>query len=234
MRPHQLALMLVLVLGLGSLQHPAALAQAPGCQSNDECKAGRICAEGVCKAPTMTCSVDVDCPGEQVCEQGTCTAVACAPPAPVPPTSTIAPAVEALGSLGFDRLGTVYKATVGGTVALGFDITRGEKLRTALMFVGHMNIVLDDETPQYSYLALAGRGERAMGTSGRASTLRFGAGLAYATDGEATDTGFAATVAVGMRFASGLGGYVAMDYLVFDREHGYDAARGSIAFGYVR
>ena len=152
----------------------------------------------------------------------------------MPPTPTTALAVEALGSLGFDRLGTVPKATVGGTVALGFDLTRGERFRTALMLVGHMNIVLDDETPQYGYLALAGRGERRMGTSSRTSTLRFGAGLAYATDGEMTDTGFAMTVAVGMRLASGLGGYFAMDYLVFDREHGYDAARGSIAFGYGR
>ncbi len=46
-----------------------ALAQ---CETDDDCRYGRVCRDGRCAYPANACERDVDCPEGQVCESGTC------------------------------------------------------------------------------------------------------------------------------------------------------------------
>lgn len=51
----------------------AAFAQ-PGCRTDADCKAPRICWKGACQELVSSpCSRDADCPGEEVCEGARCT-----------------------------------------------------------------------------------------------------------------------------------------------------------------
>jgi hypothetical protein len=62
-----------LLVSVAFLLSPLA-ARAAGCDSDADCKTGRVCLAGRCTAKPQGCSKDSDCPGELVCEQGLCTA----------------------------------------------------------------------------------------------------------------------------------------------------------------
>jgi hypothetical protein len=47
-------------------------ARAAGCESDGDCKAGRVCLSGKCSAKPKSCTKDSECPGDLVCEQTRC------------------------------------------------------------------------------------------------------------------------------------------------------------------
>ncbi|RLB48769.1 MAG: hypothetical protein DRI90_25140 [Deltaproteobacteria bacterium] len=74
------------ILGCAMLLIPSDV--LAGCQSDDDCRAGRLCRDGDCVYPS--CVKDVDCPEDQICERR-----ACVPPRPTPAPSVPAPPVSA-------------------------------------------------------------------------------------------------------------------------------------------
>ena len=59
------------LLALASGLSIAYAVRAWACDSDDDCKAGRVCRRGSC-AGKDSCDDDMDCPGAKVCEQGKC------------------------------------------------------------------------------------------------------------------------------------------------------------------
>jgi len=79
-----------IALGLATALFAFATFQArvvhAGCQSNSDCKGGRVCRQGAC-AVANSCDSDRDCPGDLVCIEKYCAQNKAAPaaPAPMPP-----------------------------------------------------------------------------------------------------------------------------------------------------
>ncbi len=46
------------------------------CETDEDCRYGRICQEGLCTYPSGTCQRDVDCPEGAICESGRCVVAA--------------------------------------------------------------------------------------------------------------------------------------------------------------
>lgn len=84
---------LVLFFAALGLSFLPTVAQA-GCLSDDDCKAGRVCDDGRCRA-APACAADRDCPGELVCEEKVCRAhvVEAVEPVVPPPTMISDPTV---------------------------------------------------------------------------------------------------------------------------------------------
>lgn len=49
---------------------------AAQCETDDDCRYGRVCRDGRCAYPESSCETDVDCPRGQICETGRCVTAA--------------------------------------------------------------------------------------------------------------------------------------------------------------
>lgn len=109
------------------------------CQSNSDCKTGRVCLRGVCS--TAVCTKDSDCSGDNICEGTTCQAPAGVsgrtdPQRPVPPPALRSkvdgpPQTESitwLWATGTVAASVTYLMTIGLGAALSQDSVRGQAI----------------------------------------------------------------------------------------------------------
>jgi len=103
------------ILGCAVLLLPStALAD---CTSDSDCRAGRVCHNGVCEYPA--CAKDVDCAGNQICERGSCVASSAGEPTPSGPGP--APSAPAPAALPGPMAPTLAPAVDQGPVRFGAE-----------------------------------------------------------------------------------------------------------------
>ena len=62
----------VMVISPDASYRDSAVATTPPCLNDNDCGAGRMCENGVCRLTDPGCAVDGDCPNGQVCRAGIC------------------------------------------------------------------------------------------------------------------------------------------------------------------
>jgi hypothetical protein len=99
------------------------------CQSDTDCRAGRVCRDGTCG--DRGCTKDLDCPGSGFCQDGGCQIPVVRPSSAVNPETVLPRQVERRGILGLWLPGLIVEAltwmtTIGVSAVVSDASVRGE------------------------------------------------------------------------------------------------------------